>query len=603
MDRHVSRLRRQKALVARLSQNLHILIFLLLIAGYSWLLILPSPRLGRGTYIDENALQPGQVNTHWNWADVHRADQYLSQLEALRDQNRTSEERAEYLKQEFMKLGLQADTQTYSFTTNFENPRGANAYAVSPSPRASGTEVMLISATWLSTMGDGDGTLNLRGVATVLALAGFLKKYSMWAKDIVYVVSDGYMDGMHAWLSAYHNSVQSNLIAEPLAASPGVIWTALNIDYPGHSFSHLGVFFEGLNGRLPNQDLFNSFQLISRHTGGVPVVLYDQIDARDQPGSDHGANTVPAWLPAFLRENAEVQEFAYRAKNIARHVSYQARGQASGVHGLMHQFRIDAITVFAVPATGPHGFHAIGRIIESTLRTTNNLLERLHASFFFYILTGPGTFLKIGSYLPAVIIISVAIMFAGLRRWVDAPQLGAKSRPVPKALLIMACTHAAGLALFYCVNTTSYMEHPQLGGQSLFLTLALLVTSVSLAMGTARAHDPALPTVLSSFNLCFASTIISVTCLLNFSLAAALAMSLGLPLVYTRPTKSNTIFSKVIQTVLLVSLGLGWLIFVPNQVRRAVWHWEVLGAWFAPFICIVYVPLLLQAATALVLSI
>ena len=25
------------------------------------------------------------------------------------------------------------------------------------------------------------------------------------------------------------------------------------------------------------------------------------------------------------------------------------------------RFRIDAITVFAVPSTGPHGFHALGR--------------------------------------------------------------------------------------------------------------------------------------------------------------------------------------------------------------------------------------------------
>ena len=33
------------------------------------------------------------------------------------------------------------------------------------------------------------------------------------------------------------------LQADPLSLSSGVIWTALNIDYPGHSFSHLGVFF------------------------------------------------------------------------------------------------------------------------------------------------------------------------------------------------------------------------------------------------------------------------------------------------------------------------------------------------------------------------
>jgi len=34
-----------------------------------------------------------------------------------------------------------------------------------------------------------------------------------------------------------------DLDAEYLSLSSGVIWAALNVDYPGHSFSHLGVFF------------------------------------------------------------------------------------------------------------------------------------------------------------------------------------------------------------------------------------------------------------------------------------------------------------------------------------------------------------------------
>lgn len=34
---------------------------------------------------------------------------------------------------------------------------------------------MIISASWLSRTGEGDGTYNLRGVATLLALADFLK--------------------------------------------------------------------------------------------------------------------------------------------------------------------------------------------------------------------------------------------------------------------------------------------------------------------------------------------------------------------------------------------------------------------------------------------
>lgn len=36
---------------------------LLFVAGYTWMLVIPSSKLGQHTYIDENALQPGQVCT------------------------------------------------------------------------------------------------------------------------------------------------------------------------------------------------------------------------------------------------------------------------------------------------------------------------------------------------------------------------------------------------------------------------------------------------------------------------------------------------------------------------------------------------------------
>ena len=71
------------------------------------MLCLPSPHLGRGIYIDENALQPGQVsalyklkfsmsgrslqvNTYWSWQDVHTADVYLAHMEELRNRNASS---------------------------------------------------------------------------------------------------------------------------------------------------------------------------------------------------------------------------------------------------------------------------------------------------------------------------------------------------------------------------------------------------------------------------------------------------------------------------------------------------------------------------------
>ena len=104
---------------------------------------------------------------------------------------------------------------------------GSNAYAIMSSPRYSGAEAAVISASWLSRTGEGDGTLNLRGVATVLSLAAFLNRqseytqpflystnfppeYSLWSKDLIFVISDGYLEGMQAWASAYHGHTQQS---------------------------------------------------------------------------------------------------------------------------------------------------------------------------------------------------------------------------------------------------------------------------------------------------------------------------------------------------------------------------------------------------------
>lgn len=35
--------------------------------------------------------------------------------------------------------------------------------------------------------------------------------YSLWAKDLVFVISDGYLDGMQAWITAYHGVTQTSM--------------------------------------------------------------------------------------------------------------------------------------------------------------------------------------------------------------------------------------------------------------------------------------------------------------------------------------------------------------------------------------------------------
>jgi glycosylphosphatidylinositol transamidase len=94
---------------------------------------------------------------------------------------------------------------------------------------------------------------------------------------------------------------------------------------------------EGLNGRLPNQDLINSFRLIAEHTGGVPVVLYDHLDPQQVKNHNVGLSRVLQWLPRIIRSQPEVVEYATRARNIARQMKHQALGKGSGVHGLFHR--------------------------------------------------------------------------------------------------------------------------------------------------------------------------------------------------------------------------------------------------------------------------
>lgn len=110
----------------------------------------------------------------------------------------------------------------------------------------------------------------------------------------------------------------------------------------------------------------------------------------------------------------------------------------------------------------------------------NNLLERLHASFFFFLLVRPTTFMKIGSYLPSAILIGVALLFSGLREWVNAgwvlianeaqvksekssepvpsEKWTRRRRPVIRAVAIMAATHTLGAIVFCLLSTTWYLS-------------------------------------------------------------------------------------------------------------------------------------------------
>ncbi|KAH6918352.1 Gaa1-like protein [Coprinopsis sp. MPI-PUGE-AT-0042] len=596
-----ARARRRRAMVEVIGKRAPLLKIALLVVGYLWVLAIPSPELAKGVYMDENALSPGHVKARYSWPEVHLADRWLGNLEQLRNQNASSEERASFISDEFRKLGLVSATQKYTFSLTNQTLSGVNAYAVSASPRTSGTEAIVVSASWLSRRGEGAGDLNLRGIATVLSLAHYLKGQSSWSKDLVFVISDGYLDGMQAWLNTYHNTEQKNLVAEPLPYPSGTVWTAVSIDYSCHSFSHLGIFHEGVNGQLPNQDIINAFERLGRWHG-VQTVMYDHVDNQ----------AAPTWIPQFIRSDRRFDNYWNRARAVFRNFGYQARGLPSGIHGLFHRHRIDAFTVYANCADGPHGFYAMGRVVEASMRTMNNLLERLHASFFFYIMPHPHSFNKIGTFIPSAVLISLSMMFQGLSSWIQAgwvlnpasekadatPQWARRSRQVLPSLLVMVFTHVVGAGSFAIVSSSFVVQN--LAALSIPLFISFTAAPLAALAFIKHSHDNSLSLTLKALNLCFASAIISITSVLNFSLALTFAMLLGIPLSLSAFSGSKARHWAGYAFYALV--GLGWIPFLQEQTKAALWYWEIASVWFAPVVCIIYVPLVLQAGIATLLA-
>ena len=139
-----------------------------------------------------------------------------------------------------------------------------------------------------------------------------------WAFDLVLVVGDGYMEGLEGFMQDYYDLF------------PGLIWTALNIDYPGHSFEHIGLYYgerasdladsaEGVNGRLPNQDVVNTVAHVARWAGGVHTRLHDVEDKGNS--------------------------YVLGVNNLWEHAKYMALGRASGAHGVLAKWVLRPVSL------------------------------------------------------------------------------------------------------------------------------------------------------------------------------------------------------------------------------------------------------------------
>lgn len=568
-----------------------------ILVGIAWLLLLPLNEYSRQTYISENAILPGQVHTYFGGSEHNVFRAYRQEVWSL-GQRQSDEEVTNGLYNMLQEIGLKPARQPYSFQVAGETISGTNVYGLLQGPRADATEAMVLIAAWRNF----DGEVNYSAAALIMTLARYFKRWSVWSKDILILFPADSTYGPEAWVSAYHSTstvptASRNISALPVKA--GALQGALALDYPvgpwGKRFDKLDVLYDGVNGALPNLDLLNTAVSVASSQMGIGCSLHGMTDHSDS--------------------------YQDRLKCLAKGVMSQAAGHATGPHSAFMPYHIDAITLKTV-GDGWHDEMSLGRVAESVFRSINNLLEKFHQSFFFYILLNTHRFVSIGSYLPAAMLVAGSFTINALALWVlsgrglvefrDKPKaIGASEKLTEKSLIavkeseddtlppkaelevierkmflpavVVLGVHLMSLVPLYVLThkdkSVSDDHYPSSNEDALtlfmqgitFAFLALAISSYLLPLYLSgvlvrvwRASVQQLQ-MMQSFSLLFVGATLSTWATINFSLALIVGL-LAAPLSFIRPVSlgsSSTEPNAILNIAYSVICSLAWVITSP----------------------------------------
>ncbi|PVH96606.1 Glycosylphosphatidylinositol:protein transamidase, GAA1 component [Periconia macrospinosa] len=380
---------------------------LLVVVGIAWLFLLPLNDYSRRTYVSENALLPAQVHTYFGGSEHNIFRAYRQEVAALAEWS--VPDRSKKLEDLFRESNLKVASQKYAYESSNVTKSNENVYAILQGPRADATEAIVLIAAWKNM----DNEINYSGVALVLSMARYFKKWSLWSKDVIFLITGDSTSGSQAWVDAYHDAHDPATI-ESLSIKSGALQGAVAVDYPagtwGHRYDKLHIVYDGINGQLPNLDLINTAVNIAGGQMGISSTIQRMWSHSDS--------------------------YRDRLQTIFRGMVSQSLGHATGPHSAFISYHVDAITLKTV-GDGWHDEMSLGRTVESIFRSLNNLLEKLHQSFFFYLLLESKRFVSIGTYLPSAMLIAASFSIMAIAKWVESGKPDdipnpASTKPPPK---------------------------------------------------------------------------------------------------------------------------------------------------------------------------
>ncbi|CCH44270.1 GPI transamidase component [Wickerhamomyces ciferrii] len=344
---------------------------LLSIIGLIWIAVLPLDGQYRGTYFSENALMPSQAYSYfreseWNLLRGYRTQLKGFQIDELENNLQTMEI---WLKD----IGYKTHIQ--------HSDKGSNLYGIWHAPRGDDTEAIVLGAAYFNS----DNIFNIGGLSLAISMARYFHRWNVWSKNIIIVIPENPNSALRSWVNAYHSD---------LDLTGGSIEGAIMLDYSSSSdnFEYIELFYEGINGQLPNLDLVNVAVSVSEHEG--PRVSIQKTSQEELGRFDY-------WS---------------RLRILVRGIIELSLAGLKPGHGneAFSGWRIQSLTLKAHGESGPYDITTFGRIPEAIFRSINNLLEKFHQSFFFYFLLAPRKFVSIGTYLPSAALITSSYILSSL---------------------------------------------------------------------------------------------------------------------------------------------------------------------------------------------
>ncbi|KAK0724811.1 GPI transamidase component GAA1 [Lasiosphaeris hirsuta] len=545
---------------------------LCILVGVVWLFLLPLDEYSRRTYISENALLPGQVHTYFGGSDQNVFRAYKHEVNSL--VGKSNVEINDKLESIVKGLGLKAGRQNFTYRSAGRVYSGENLYAILQAPRGDATEAIVLVAAWENAKEE----LNRNGVALVLTLARYFKRWSLWSKDIIFLVTPDSIAGPQAWVDAYHDAHDSARV-DSLPLKSGALQGAIAIDYAKEGrFESVHIVYDGVNGQLPNLDLINSVVSIAGGQMGMGVAIQEMWGHNDQ--------------------------YPDRLRTMLRGMLKQGLGLASGPHSSFIPYHVDAVTLQPF-GDGWQDEMAMGRVVEGTFRSLNNLLEHLHQSFFFYLLMQRERFVSIGTYLPSAMLVAANFTIMAIALWVKSGQPEGEAEPVKMEAdgigsgettrapaverdlflplgVVTICQFLAVIPFYLFNHAPDSMLTPA------FTIFAVINTALphSLSHLLTTYYTPSAQQyqLIKSFSLLLLGMFLSSLATLNFSLAFLVGL-LTSPLTFMRPwpqspamrTACTVLLNAVSPTAVLVAAAFAWHLDINTVLREAAFAWDVCG--------------------------